>query len=99
MTTRIGGAARELTIEAGSVTLRSGGVSSLLFDLLTEAEEQVDAVTAELRFDIPLLTERLVAVTRWLPRRNCRRSVRSYPAAADRIWPDRLWRRCAPQRC
>jgi dienelactone hydrolase len=46
--------------------LRSAGISSLLFDLLTEAEERIDATTAELRFDIPLLTGRLIAATRWL---------------------------------
>jgi dienelactone hydrolase len=32
---------------------------------LTEPEEELDAVTADLRFDIPLLTGRLLAATRW----------------------------------
>jgi dienelactone hydrolase len=41
------------------------GCATLLFDLLTEAEEKRDALTADLRFDIALLTRRLVAVTRW----------------------------------
>jgi len=36
-----------------------------LFDLLTEQEEAVDSETAELRFDIPLLTGRLVGATQW----------------------------------
>jgi len=45
--------------------LGAAGIGTLLFDLLTEQEERVDAVTAELRFDIPLLTERLVVATRW----------------------------------
>jgi pimeloyl-ACP methyl ester carboxylesterase len=45
--------------------LRSAGITTLLFDLLTAAEERIDAATAELRFDIPLLTERLMAATRW----------------------------------
>jgi len=45
--------------------LRSAGITTLLFDLLTAAEERIDAGTAELRFDIPLLTERLMAATRW----------------------------------
>lgn len=39
--------------------------ATLLFDLLTAEEEERDALTAEFRFDIPLLTRRLVAVTRW----------------------------------
>jgi dienelactone hydrolase len=45
--------------------LGAAGVGTLLFDLLTEKEERVDAVTAELRFDIPLLTDRLIAATHW----------------------------------
>ena len=44
------------------------GLGALLFDLLSEAEQRLDAVTCELRFDIPLLTERIVEVIDWLPR-------------------------------
>jgi dienelactone hydrolase len=40
--------------------------ATLLFDLLTPEEEQIDSVTRELRFDIALLTERLVDATRWV---------------------------------
>ena len=43
-----------------------GGIGTLLFDLLTVAEERRDRVDASLRFDISLLTGRLVAATRWL---------------------------------
>ncbi|MFJ4535330.1 dienelactone hydrolase family protein [Streptomyces tibetensis] len=46
--------------------LRSAGLGTLLIDLLTEDEEHRDAVTAELRFDIPLLGRRLVAALDWL---------------------------------
>ena len=42
--------------------LRSAGFATLLFDLLTADEEQIDRETAELRFDIPLLSERLSGV-------------------------------------
>ncbi len=45
--------------------LRQAGIATLLLDLLTEKEEEVDAVTAELRFNIPLLTARLAAATEW----------------------------------
>jgi dienelactone hydrolase len=45
--------------------LGAAGIGTLLFDLLSEEEERIDALTAELRFDIPLLTERLLAATRW----------------------------------
>ena len=40
--------------------------ATLLIDLLTEDEEQVDVVTAELRFDIDLLATRLEQSSRWL---------------------------------
>ncbi|EST38709.1 hypothetical protein N566_06010 [Streptomycetaceae bacterium MP113-05] len=41
--------------------LQCAGHGTLLFDLLTEDEERVDAVTTELRFDVPFLTRRLIA--------------------------------------
>lgn len=47
-------------------TLNRGGFGTVLVDLLTAAEEEKDAVTAELRFDIGLLADRLVHVTGWL---------------------------------
>ncbi|MEU3488330.1 dienelactone hydrolase family protein [Streptomyces massasporeus] len=46
--------------------LRTAGLGTLLIDLLTQEEEHQDAVTAELRFDIPLLGRRLVAALDWL---------------------------------
>jgi len=45
--------------------LREAGLCTLLFDLLTAEEEKFDGLTAELRFDIPLLTARLLAATEW----------------------------------
>ncbi len=48
--------------------LGSAGLATLLVDLLTAEEEQIDSLTAELRFDIPLLTERLNGVTAWARR-------------------------------
>jgi len=45
--------------------LQQAGIATLLLDLLTGKEEEVDAVTLELRFDIPLLTTRLAAATEW----------------------------------
>ncbi|MEF8881060.1 MAG: dienelactone hydrolase family protein [Halapricum sp.] len=46
--------------------IRDRGLGTLLFDLLTEEEDRV----RENRFDIPLLTDRLVAVTEWLRARD-----------------------------
>lgn len=41
-------------------------LATLLMDLLTPEEEQIDEVTRQLRFDIPLLAERLKIATDWL---------------------------------
>jgi pimeloyl-ACP methyl ester carboxylesterase len=46
--------------------LRNAGLATLLFDLLTEEENQIDSMTAELRFDIPLLTGRLGGAVQWV---------------------------------
>src|SRR5438270_2243017 len=42
------------------------GLATLLIDLLMQEEEMIDLQTAELRFDIRLLAERLGGVTDWL---------------------------------
>ena len=46
--------------------LRSAGIGTLLFDLLTTEEDEIDRRTRELRFDIDLLTRRLTGATEWL---------------------------------
>jgi putative phosphoribosyl transferase len=46
--------------------LQRAGLATLLFDLLTGAEEERDVRTREHRFDIPLLAKRLVHATRWV---------------------------------
>lgn len=46
--------------------LQKEGLGTLLFDLLTAEEERIDMITAQLRFDIDLLADRLVSVTNWL---------------------------------
>jgi putative phosphoribosyl transferase len=46
--------------------LQAAGYATLLIDLLTEAEERVDAVTRALRFDVGLLAGRLTAAADWL---------------------------------
>jgi len=56
--------------------LRSAGIGTLLFDLLTRDEELKDEVTAELRFDIPFLANRLKDATRWLMLRPDMKGVR-----------------------
>jgi dienelactone hydrolase len=51
-------------------TLERRDLGTLLIDLLTPEEEVVDDATAEYRFDIPLLAERLVAIVDWLRHRT-----------------------------
>ncbi len=46
--------------------IRDAGLGTLLFDLLTSEEEEVDDVTRELRFDIGLLASRLAEAARWI---------------------------------
>ncbi len=46
--------------------LVNAGLATLLIDLLTQEEEMIDLQTAEIRFDIRLLAERLGGVTDWL---------------------------------
>ena len=45
--------------------LQQAGIATLLFDLLTAQEEQIDLHTREHRFDIALLTRRLQDATAW----------------------------------
>ena len=47
-------------------TLNERGLSTLLIDLLTTEEEAIDNQTAELRFNIRILADRLVAATDWV---------------------------------
>ncbi|SCL25089.1 Dienelactone hydrolase [Micromonospora nigra] len=46
--------------------LNGSGLGTVLVDLLTPAEDEVDAVTVELRFDIGLLAGRLAGIVDWL---------------------------------
>ncbi|HEV8524851.1 MAG TPA: alpha/beta hydrolase [Terriglobales bacterium] len=46
--------------------LQEAGLATLLLDLLTPREEMADLETAALRFDIDLLSTRLIHATEWL---------------------------------
>ena len=52
--------------------LQAAGLATFLFDLLTAAEDQVYAN----RFDIPLLTQRLLLVAQWLAGKEETRDLR-----------------------
>ena len=47
-------------------SLNQAGLATLLFDLLTADEEAIDLQSGELRFDVDLLTSRVLRATDWL---------------------------------
>ena len=51
--------------------LRESGIATLLFDLLTEEEDRV----YENRFDIDLLTQRLLLATKWVSQQTATRNL------------------------
>lgn len=57
-------------------TLNNAGLATLLFDLLTEKEEEVDRYTREFRFDIPLLARRLVDAIDWVKNSESTQALR-----------------------
>ncbi len=50
--------------------LQRAGLATVLADLLTPEEEQLDARTGHLRFDIGLLARRVMALTDWVVRHD-----------------------------
>jgi pimeloyl-ACP methyl ester carboxylesterase len=49
-----------------AAVLEASGLATLLIDLLTEEEDAIDQQTRHLRFDIPMLGERLTSALDWL---------------------------------
>jgi len=47
-------------------TIRASGIATLLFDLLSPAEDREDAIDARLRFNIAMLAARLAHAARWI---------------------------------
>ena len=47
-------------------SLNEAGLATLLFDLLTSKEDEIDQMTRQYRLDIPLLVTPLVALTQWI---------------------------------
>ena len=54
--------------------LNAAGLGTMLLDLLTEQEDEIDRTTAQFRFDIALLTDRLIGATRWVRQQEALRS-------------------------
>ena len=55
--------------------LNEAGIGTLLFDLLTAEEEEQEAYTRHLRFNITLLSNRLVEVTNWVAGQEAARGL------------------------
>lgn len=51
---------------AVAASLNQAGFATLLLDLLSAREEEVDSMTAEFRFNIPLLADRMVEAVDWV---------------------------------
>jgi len=51
-----------------AAALQDGGLATLMLDLLTPAEDEIDQLTRKFRFDIEFLASRLVDAVRWLGR-------------------------------
>jgi putative phosphoribosyl transferase len=57
-------------------TLRASGIATLLMDLLTASEEEIDQRTGQLRSNIRLLAKRLAGATAWTGRQPELRELR-----------------------
>ena len=57
-------------------TLNEAGLGTLLFDLLTPGEEEIDTRSREHRFNIGLLARRLVHATKWAKQQEETRDLR-----------------------
>ena len=61
-----GAAASARATRTVAEVLRARGLGTLLIDLLTLEEEAIDVKTRHIRFDIDLLSRRLVGAAKWL---------------------------------
>src|SRR5918912_612241 len=58
--------------------LQNEGIATLLIDLLTEQEEEIDLQTRHLRFDIGLLSRRLIGATNWITTKEHNLQTKGY---------------------
>lgn len=57
--------------------LNEAGMATLLIDLLTKEEEEIDSRTRQFRFDIDLLAKRLLDATKWLKKDRATKNLAS----------------------
>jgi putative phosphoribosyl transferase len=55
--------------------LNKAGIATFLIDLLTKEEEKIDIYTAQFRFDIDLLAQRLAGATEWVKTNSATRNL------------------------
>lgn len=65
----------EPALRAFATRLHVAGFGTLLADLLTPEEQQIDARTGHLRLDTQFLSERITDVTRWLAQSGQTREI------------------------
>ena len=75
-----------------AAALQRAGYATLLMDLLTADEEQLDQRTRELRFDIAMLADRVIAAVDWLGQRDETRRC-PWPSSAPAPVPPPPWSR------
>jgi dienelactone hydrolase len=73
---------------AVAATLNEAGLATLLLDLLTQQEQDLDEVTGHLRFDISLLARRVEGAVDWLSRNE----LTGPKNAIRRVWGSRRMR-------
>jgi dienelactone hydrolase len=56
-------------------TLNKAGIATLLIDLLTKEEDEIDEQTGEFRFDVGLLSQRLIVATEWLKKNSSTKNL------------------------
>jgi len=56
-------------------SLQKAGFATFLFDLLTPEEEKIDSESLEFRFDLELLSSRLLMVTDWVVKQSLTREL------------------------
>lgn len=71
----LGGTAHHDGIRALAAHFHDNGFATLIADLLTPDEQQFDARTRHFRADVPLLAERIEAMTEWLRKEEATRDL------------------------
>jgi len=61
-----GNIGREPRLHSVAASFNESGIATVLTDLLTAEETRIDSMTREMRFDVALLSKRLVSIIDWI---------------------------------